>query len=814
MSEYLALHHGWTLTAAGSGDRVPVPLRDRVVPATVPGCVHTDLLAAGLIPDPLLGNREPELAWIGKSDWLYTNRFALDATDDERVDLVCAGLDTIAELELNGVPVGSTANMHRSYRFDVGRLLFDGTNELGVTFRSALDHAERLSTRLGRRPGAYPLPYNMIRKNASNFGWDWGPTFVTAGIWRPIGLHSWRIARLAGVRPVVTVEDAVGRVALHVEIERTGTDPLWVTARIDGLDTAVAVSGDSAIVEVEVPDAELWWPRGHGGQPTYPVRVILSTMDGVRLDTWQERIGFRTVELDTAPDADGTPFGLRINGELIEVRGVNWIPDDVFVSRVDDPRHRLGQACAAGVNLIRVWGGGIYESAAFYRAADELGLLVWQDFPFACAAYPEESPIAQEVSAEAREQVVRLAPHPSLVLWNGNNENIWGYWDWDWQASLDGRSWGEAYYFDTLPGIVAELDPTRPYWPGSPYSGDPAIHPNDPDHGPTHIWDVWNQLDYTHYRDNRPRFVAEFGYQAPPAMATLRRALDAAGLHKDSPGMLAHQKAADGNKKLERGLAEHFGVPDSFDDWHFLTSVNQARAIRLGIEHFRSMWPRCTGSVLWQLNDCWPAVSWSVIDYDGRRKPAWYAMREAYRERLLTIQPHEEGLAVTALNDTALGWWEIVELTRVDLSGRVLAAAGWSLAVGTRAATRHPLPAEIANAGHPDRELIVITAGPRRALWFFARDRDIAYPEPEFDAHAERSGDTVLVTVRARTLLRDMCLFADRVAPGAEVDRALVTLLPGESATFTVDGLGDADPEMLTHRPILRCVNDLTGSRP
>jgi beta-mannosidase len=813
MSSHVALRNGWTL-AADPTDQLPAHLRELFVPATVPGCVHTDLLAAGLIPNPLLGDHEAELAWIGETDWRYTTTF--DHLPGERVDLVCAGLDTIAEIELNGEPVASTANMHRSYRFDVTSFLSD-TNELSVTFRSALKHAERQSAELGARPGPYPLPFNMIRKNASNFGWDWGPTFITGGIWRPIELHSWNTARIASVRPVVTVDDGVGRVTLHVEIERTGTDRLWLLAQLDERTSAVAVTGDVAVVELEVPDVSLWWPRGHGEAPTYGVDLRLSTMEGNWIDTWQEWVGFRTVELDTEPDADGAPFALRINGEVIEVRGVNWIPDDVFLSRVDSERHRLEQACAAGVNLIRVWGGGRYESDEFYRVADELGLLVWQDFPFACAAYPEESPILEEVVAEAREQVVRLAPHPSLVLWNGNNENIWGYWDWDWQAALGGRTWGEAYYLDILPKIVAELDPTRPYWPSSPYSGNPDIHPNDPDHGPMHIWDVWNTLDYTHYRDNRPRFVAEFGYQAPAAMATLRRALDPTELDKDSPGLLAHQKAEAGNKKLERGLEAHFGVPDSFDDWHFLTQVNQARAIRLGIEHFRSMWPRCTGSVLWQLNDCWPAVSWSVIDSDGRRKPAWYALREAYRERLLTVQPRDDGLTVIAVNDTGLGWWDIVRLTRVDHAGRVLASADWSLAVGTREATRHVLPAEIANAGHPDRELIVVTAGPLRALWFFARDIDIAYPEPEFDAHTEHTGDTVLVTVQARTLLRDLCLFADRVAPSAEADQALVTLLPGESTTFTVRGFGidePADPNVLTRRPVLRCVNDLTGSRP
>jgi beta-mannosidase len=810
MSSLLPLRNGWTL-AADPTDRLPAHLRELFVPATVPGCVHTDLLAAGLIPNPLLGDHETELAWIGETDWRYTTTF--DHTWGERVDLVCAGLDTVTEIELNGHPVGATANMHRSYRFDVTGFLNE-TNELSVTFRSALRHAERLAERLGARPGPYPLPFNMIRKNASNFGWDWGPTFITAGIWRPIGLHYWDTARIASVRPLVTVDGGVGRVSLHVELERIAAGPLWLVLQVDDRTATLTVAGDSAVIELEVPDVALWWPRGHGEAPTYRVRLSLSKMDGTRLDDWHERVGFRTVELDTEPDADGRPFALKVNGRTIEVRGVNWIPDDVFLSRVDSERPRLEQACDAGVNLIRVWGGGRYESDEFYRAADELGLLVWQDFPFACAAYPEEAPLFDEVVAEAREQVVRLAPHPSLVLWNGNNENVWGYWDWGWQGPLDGRTWGAAYYFDVLPKIVAELDPTRPYWPGSPYSGDPEVHPNDPDHGPMHIWDVWNRLDYTHYRDNRPRFVAEFGYQAPPAMATLRRALGPSELAKDSAGMLAHQKADDGNAKLERGLEAHFGVPAGFDDWHFLTQVNQARAIRLGIEHFRSMWPRCTGSVLWQLNDCWPAVSWAVIDSDGRRKPAWYALREAYRERLLTVQPREGGLTVVAVNDTALGWWEVVQLTRVDLTGRVLARAEWSLAVGTRDATRHVLPDEIAHPGNPGRELVVVTAGPLRALWFFARDRDLAYPAAEFATRIRSDGESVLVTVTAGTLLRDLCLFADRVAPGAEADRALVTLLPGESTTFTVRGLGDTDPDVLTRRPVLRCVNDLAGSRP
>lgn len=327
---------------------------------------------------------------------------------------------------------------------------------------------------------------------------------------------------------------------------------------------------------------------------------------------------------------------------------MNWIPEDVFPSRVTPERYRrrLEQAAAAGVDLVRVWGGGIYEDRAFYDICDELGLMVWQDFPFACAAYPEGEPLRSEIEAEARENVVRLMPHPSLVLWNGNNENLWGFKDWDWEPALAGASWGEAYYLDLLPRITAETDPTRPYWAGSPWSGSWEVHPNDPGHGTAHSWDVWNREDYTGYLNEVPRFVAEFGWQAPPAYATLRRALSDRPLTPDSPGMLHHQKAEDGNGKLDRGLAHHFAPPADFDTWHYLTQLNQARAVATGVEHWRSHWPRCAGTILWQLNDCWPVTSWAAIDGDGREKPLYHELKRLYADRLLTLQTRDGRLVL------------------------------------------------------------------------------------------------------------------------------------------------------------------------
>jgi beta-mannosidase len=474
---YRALHDGWLLSSSalcpvrGGGGEVGGLAG---VPATVPGCVHTDLLAAGLIEDPYTDDNEQKVDWIGRTDWVYQATFHA-RPDADRVDLVCAGLDTVATVELNGVELGRTANMHRSYRFDARPALRPGPNTLRIRFDSAYRYAEAQQDRLGDRPNAYPQPFNFIRKMACAFGWDWGPTLVTAGIWQDIGLHCWSVARLAEVRPQVTVRDGVGRVDVHVTLDRDSDGPVTVVAAVGGREAVARISGREAVLSLTVEDPELWWPRGYGGQPRYDLDITVSDSYG-KLDVWSRRIGFRTVRLDTRDGA----FTVVVNDRPVFVRGVNWIPDDVFVTRVDRDRlaRRLTQACEANVNFVRVWGGGRYESEDFYDLADEYGLLVQQDFAFACAAYPEEEPFATEVAAEARENVVRLSPHPSLVLWTGNNENIRGHQDWGWAQALGERTWGAGYYFDLLPVIVSEVDPGRPYWPGSPWSGTWELHPN------------------------------------------------------------------------------------------------------------------------------------------------------------------------------------------------------------------------------------------------------------------------------------------------------------------------------------------------
>ncbi|MFW6690252.1 glycoside hydrolase family 2 protein [Streptomyces sp. MAR4 CNX-425] len=821
MKDVIPLTEGWTLWH--DGDRLP---------AQVPGCVHTDLLAAGAIPDPYLGTHEADVAWVGRRDWTYETEIAPYDGPHERTDLVFDGLDTAAGITLGTGPLGRTRNMHRRHRFDVtGR-----SGPLTVAFTSAYAEAEAVRARTGDRPNAYPEPFPFLRKMACSFGWDWGPTLVTAGIWRPARLERWSTARLARVRPLVTVDaDGTGRVDLRLDVERTAAGagrPLTVRARVGGAEATAVLDGTEGAVALVVDRPELWWPRGYGDQPLYALDVTLHdgpTAAAPALDSWTRRVGFRTVRLDTAADAHGSRFTLVVNGEPLFARGVNWIPDDALPSRVTPARYRarLAQAADAGVDLVRVWGGGIYEDDAFYAACDELGLLVWQDFPFACAAYPEDQPLRGEVEAEARDNVERLMPHPSLALWCGNNENLWGFRDWDWEPELAGDSWGEGYYLGVLPRVVAELDPTRPYWPGSPWSGSWAHHPNDPAHGNHHDWEVWNRADYTDYRAAVPRFVAEFGWQAPPAWATLRRALgDGPQLAADSPAMRHRQKADDGNGKLTRGLARHFAVPDGTADfarWHYLMQVNQARAIAAGIEHWRSHWPLCAGTVLWQLNDCWPVTSWSAVDGDGRAKPLWHELRRLYADRLLTVREDDGGgsggLAVAVVNQGPEPWSGTLALRRTAVDGAVTARAEVPFAAAARAVAVVPVPEGLAPPAGSAKELLVAAADGLRALHFPTRDKDFAYPRPEFGVEVVRAGgaapDRVDVVVTAHTFVRDLLLQPDRLDPAATADRGLLTLLPGERATIAVRGWrapappaapGGDDPAVAAVRAALFCV--------
>ena len=774
----------------------------------MPGCTHTDLLAAGLIPDPFIDANETLVAWVADGEWTYTTTFTVEdeVRGHEHIDLVFEGLDTLATVTLNGTEVATTANMHRTYRFDVAALLNDTENQLRVTFASATKYCDALREHEGDWPSAsFERPSNFLRKMACSWGWDWGPWLTTAGIWRPVYLHGWNADRVVSVRPTASIDaDDHGTVDLIVDTMGSATTlnvRLWDPEGAVVAESEREFTGGLLELAIMAGTVRRWWPHTFGEQPLYTIEVEL-VHDGRTVDTWARRVGFRTVELDTSADAIGSAFTFVINDSPIFARGVNWIPDDVFPSRITAPqyRERLQQAKEANVDLIRVWGGGIYEDDAFYEACDELGLMVWQDFLFACAAYPEHL-LTEEVEAEARDNIARLMPHPSLVLWNGNNENIWGYFDWGWKERLQGRSWGAGLYFDLLPRICAELDPARPYWPGSPYSGSMEVAANADAHGCSHVWDVWNQLDYTRYRDHAPRFAAEFGWQAPPTWQTLRSSISDEMLAPDSPGMAHHQKATDGDLKLARGLAAHVGIPEDFDAWWFGTQLMQARAVTAGIEHFRSLRGHCMGTIWWQLNDCWPVTSWAVLDGDGVRKPAWYALRDAYRPQLLTVQPRGSALVLFAVNDSAGPWAVDGMVRRLRFDGTVLAEVAVSLTVAQLSVSSIELSADVAMPGDPSSEVLVADCGGQRTWWWFAPDHSSALAQPTLTATWTHEGGLLRGTITADVLVRDLTVYPDRLVAEATIDRQLVSLLPGESTVVTIGGLGDADPTLLLTKP-------------
>lgn len=829
------LHDGWTVRA-GAGP-APAEIASAVVPATVPGTVHVDLLAAGLIPDPFHGVNEAAVAWIGLVDWTYRTTFSWEPDGRTRQDLVFEGLDTVAAVRLNGALLGETANQHRSYRFDVGALLVAGDNELEIAFSAPVPYANAQSLALGARPRPYPLPYEAIRKSACNFGWDWGIATFTSGPFKPVRLESWSGARLAEVRVTATPEGDGGFVDVDVVIERDASDAdvsLSLAANGPGLDAdalpcAVAhVDGDRAHARLDLASVERWWPVGYGDPVRYVVDVRLHADEVI--DATHRVVGFRTVEWDQSPDAAGNAFTLVVNDQPVFVKGVNWIPDDALPVRVDRARieRRFRQALDANLNLIRVWGGGLYESDDFYDLADELGLLTWQDFLFACAAYPEEEPLRSEVEAEARENIVRLASHPSLVLMTGNNETLEGFADWGWQRRLDGRTWGAHYYYELFPALISELAPHVPYIPGSPFSAgmgwDPTPsadapsgtqtgpHPLDPGSGTVHLWRQWNDRDWTTYREHTPRFVAEFGWQGPPTWTTLTESLDDDPLTPESPGMIVHQKAMEGNVKLTNGLLPHFRLPDDMETWHWAMQLNQANAVGAALDHFRSWAPHTMGAIVWQLNDCWPVTSWAAIDGAERAKPLYHALRNAFAPRVVTIQPRDGGLAVVLGNDTGDAWSGRLEIRRLAFDGRALAGIVVEISVAPRSTLVVPIETGVGAAIDAANELLVAEASGVRGFWFFAEPRDSALPAHDLALTAKAVPGGTEVTIAARALTRDITLLVDKVHPAAHAEDGLLTLLPGESARVLVRHDGELDASSLADPRVLRSANQLVTS--
>ena len=622
------------------------------LPATVPGCVHTDLLRAGKIPDPFWGTNEIDLQWIEQRDWEYHTTFTVPAEllEEEHVELVADGLDTVAVVTVNGREIARTENMFIGYRWAVRDQLRVGKNEISVRFESALSYIN--SRRLEHAPREINDPVGgctRIRKQQCQFGWDWGPRFVTAGIWQDLRLEGWSQNRLESIR-VRQEHAANGAVKLMLTPELARADANAVCRWQLTLGGVTVSSGVGTEIVVKHP--QLWWPSGQGAQPLYRLEVSVVGADGGWTGHWQRRIGLRTIVLDRHKDAWGESFQFVVNGRAIFAKGANWIPAHTFVTKLarDDYARDLRSAVEANMNMIRVWGGGIYESEDFYDLCDELGLLVWQDFMFGCTLYPGDDAFVSSVRDEAAYQIRRLRHRASLALWCGNNE-VWSCNAHDLVkpefAVL--RTAYDRVFHEALPPQVENHDGVTSYWPSSPWRGDVAAdHASGERRGDTHFWDVWHaRHPVKDYEKWAFRFVAEFGMQSYSSPATNATFCAPGDDNVFGPVMENHQKNCAGNQIILDYVSRRYRFPKGQDELIYLSQLNQACCMQTGVEHYRRLAPRCMGALYWQLNDCWPVASWSSIEFTGRWKALQYLARRFFAPALVSAHvPGSEGAII------------------------------------------------------------------------------------------------------------------------------------------------------------------------
>ncbi len=633
----------WTVQQAGTRSRIK---------ATVPGAVHTDLLAAGKIPDPFYRDNETDLLWIGDVEWTYSRIFDVPKTvlRRDQVLLHFAGLDTLATVTLNGKRLGKTDNMFREWCFDIKKLLKPGRNVLEIRFASATQYGKRQQKRLPFRPlheGDRIPGLNHVRKEQCNAGWDWGPKCPTCGIYRPVRIIAFDTARLADIHIEQSHQKKTADLSIKVTAETARRTPLRaaVTVSLAGKTVAeaeVALRSGKGRSSLRVTNPKLWWPNGMGEQPLYEVTVDLLTREGDPLDTRTKRIGLRTLRLVRKKDRWGESFRFEANGIPFFAKGANWIPAEVFQASVTPAlfEYLLKSARQANMNMIRVWGGGVYEEDAFYDLCDELGLCVWQDFMFACASYPAcNKTFMANVKVEAEENIKRLRHHACLALWCGNNElEQCGH------VQDKGRdntmTWPDyrALFDKLLPSVVKKHDPGRDYWPSSQHTpGKNRRDSGNPDAGDGHLWSVWHgRQPFEWYRTAFHRFCSEFGFQSFPEPATVKDYTLPEDRNVTSFIMEHHQRSGIGNSTIMHYMLSWYRMPKGFENCLWLSQIQQGMAIKYAVEHWRRNMPRCMGALYWQLNDCWPVASWASIDYPGRWKALHYMARRFYSSLLVS----------------------------------------------------------------------------------------------------------------------------------------------------------------------------------
>ena len=804
----LALDHGWQFrqVIAGAQDE------NGWLPATVPGDVHLDLLANKKIPDPFFRDNESKLQWIEKESWEYRLNFTVTPAMMARshVDLVFDGLDAAADVYLNGDKVLSTDNSFRIWRVDSKSHLRAGKNQLRVVFPSPIKAATEAAASDFFRVHSKTEEKTYIRKPAYEYGWDWGPRFVTSGIWKPVRIEAWDKLRVADF--AIRQRDVSREVAhLDAEVEVEAASACFAKVNVQFSD-----SGKSAILSrtvnvhagrnvidlpIEILNPKLWFPVGYGEQPIYEFKAQAGT-GGLVSEQRKIKTGLRSIVLDRHLDKWGRSFQLVVNGIPVFAKGADVIPFDSFPNRVTTVNYRriLESARDANMNMIRHWGGGYYESDEFYAICDELGIMVWQDFMFGNDWQPGTYAFKLNIEAEAEDQIRRLRNHPSIVIWCGNNETETAL-NWGGRQTLppDIRffMWQDylTEFSGILPRVVARLDAETPYWPSSPSADYEAVSPVFHS-GDDHIWDVWHgRVPFSTYESDYSRFVTEFGFQSFPEMKTVEaftQPEDRANIF--TPVMLAHQKNNEGNSIIHDYLLRDYAEPKDFASFLYVSQVLQAEGIKIGAEHWRRSRPETMGTIFWQLNDCWPVASWSSIDYYGRWKALQYYARRFYAPVLVSPHIEDGALKVYIVSDKMKPVPATLHVRLEDFDGKVLMEETSAVSVSPLASKVYldwPLK-KLTDAGVADTsrvfvvaELMTGDAQLSRNLIYLAPVKEIHLKPAQLRVETSGANGSYRVRTTSPVLARSVYLSFGNL--DAQVSDNYFDLLPGETAEIEVN---------------------------
>ena len=810
----LELHEGWNFKAVDSLEWMP---------AQVPGTVHTDLLNLGLIKDPFYRLNEHEIQWVDKKDWVYQCNFEVPEKifAQEQIALNFDGLDTYARVTLNDSLILSSDNMFRTYAVPVKGLLKTEDNVLEIVFESPINKGVEKFDALG-----YSLPMSgndlakigqvegekevsiFTRKAGYHFGWDWGPRLVTSGIWRPITLEAWSGLKIQDVFVQQEIQEDKAELTAQLEIMATDSaanNSAQVEILVDNLVVQTkAVALNSGINNLEIPfiieNPELWWPNGLGNQYLYEVSVRIS--QGQNTDQKTQKIGLRTLELIREPDNFGTSFYFKVNGVPVFMKGTNYIPQDPFLTRPTSDHYKflLESARDAHMNMIRIWGGGIYESQEFYDLCDQFGLLVWQDFMFACAVYPGDPEFLDNVKQEAIDNVKRLRNHTSIALWCGNNESLsaWENWGWKEQVAKEQSQavadsiWNsyEALFHQVLPEVVAEYDGDRNYWSSSP-SADMGVK-EQYDSGDVHYWWVWwGKKAFEEYNTAIPRFMSEYGFQSFPEYNSVLKYTRPEDHDIYSEVMTSHQRSSIGNETIEEYMLRDYKKPKDFASYLYVSQLLQAKGIKMAIEAHRRHRDQCMGTLYWQLNDCWPVASWSGIDYYGKWKALHYTVKEAFRPYLLSHEIQDDQMSFYLVSDELADTSGQIHIELLNFNGTVLRQ--WNEPIEVKANQTNQvlkIPMSMFSQAGPLNQFVIKAEFYSENDTLLAKNKiylvppkDLDLPDPGMAYSVSDFEDYYAVTVKAERLAKN--IFVSSALP-SNFSENYFDLLPGEEKTITI----------------------------